>query len=223
MILYHGSNHIVAQPLYDYGRADNDYGRGFYCTENLQLAKEWGVTKENDGFVNKYVLPDTGLTILNLNTPEFSLLHWLTILVQNREPDLISGLAVDARAYLIEKFSIVYESYDIIRGYRADDSYFTFAQDFLNGAISVRQLNRAMHLGYLGEQIVLKSEKAFREISFSGSEMVDKALWYPRKETRDRSARRTYLQDTQRDRRRDDLYITQILLDEIGPDDERLQ
>ena len=42
-------------------------------------------------------------------------------------------------------------------GYRADDSYFSFASDFINGAISYRQLCNAMCLGKLGQQFVLKS------------------------------------------------------------------
>ena len=33
------------------------------------------------------------------------------------------------------------KNYDVIIGYRADDSYFAFAQDFLNNAISLNTLN----------------------------------------------------------------------------------
>lgn len=39
MILYHGSNHIIDKPLYGAGKKHNDYGIGFYCTENIELAK----------------------------------------------------------------------------------------------------------------------------------------------------------------------------------------
>ena len=39
MILYHGSNHIIDKPLYGAGKKYNDYGIGFYCTENIELAK----------------------------------------------------------------------------------------------------------------------------------------------------------------------------------------
>ena len=41
MILYHGSDSIVKSPEYGKGKFYNDYGRGFYCTENKELAKEW--------------------------------------------------------------------------------------------------------------------------------------------------------------------------------------
>ena len=38
--IYHGSPNIVTT-VFGEGKAYNDYGQGFYCTENLELAKEW--------------------------------------------------------------------------------------------------------------------------------------------------------------------------------------
>lgn len=43
MILYHGSREIVEHPLYGKGSENNDYGQGFYCTESMELAKEWAL------------------------------------------------------------------------------------------------------------------------------------------------------------------------------------
>lgn len=93
--------------------------------------------------------------------------------MQNREFDVPSGLALEAKDYLLVKFAIDYENYDAIIGYRADDSYFSFAQDFINGTISYRQLNNAMHLVRLGWQFVLKSKNAFDQVRFVGSEAVE--------------------------------------------------
>lgn len=45
-ILYHGSEKIIEKPVYGFGKAYNDYGLGFYCTEELDMAKEWGVSRE---------------------------------------------------------------------------------------------------------------------------------------------------------------------------------
>lgn len=53
IIIYHGSSEIVKQPVYGKGKPYNDYGIGFYCTEHLELAKEWACTKNIDGFVNE--------------------------------------------------------------------------------------------------------------------------------------------------------------------------
>ena len=43
MPLYHGSSFIIERPEFGKGNPFNDYGLGFYCTETLELAKEWSV------------------------------------------------------------------------------------------------------------------------------------------------------------------------------------
>ena len=108
-------------------------------------------------------------------------------------------------------------------GYRADDSYFSFAQDFVNGTISVRQLSRAMRLGKLGRQVVIKSERAFGRLRFAGAETVSSDVWYARRMARDRAARHEYLDAERFRRQKGDVYITQILDEEMGPDDPRLR
>ena len=35
--LYHGSQIILEKPEYGKGARNNDYGRGFYCTEEIEL------------------------------------------------------------------------------------------------------------------------------------------------------------------------------------------
>ena len=221
--LYHGSSRVIEKPLYGYGKPYNDYGLGFYCTDSLEMAKEWGVGKDQDGYANCYELDCDGLTILNLNAPEYCILHWLTVLLQNREFDIPSGLALEAKEYLTANFSIDYENYDAIIGYRADDSYFSFAQDFINGTISYRQLTNAMHPGKLGQQFVLKSETAFDRIQFLGSETAESKEWYARKMLRDKTARREYFSVERGRRQRNDLYITKIMDEEMKPDDPRLR
>ncbi len=221
--LYHGSSNIIKKPIFGYGKRYNDYGLGFYCTDSLEMAKEWAAGKERDGCANCYELECDGLLILNLNEPEYSILHWLTVLLQNREFNVPSGLALEAKEYLIANFAIDYESFDAIIGYRADDSYFSFAQDFINGTISYRQLNNAMHLGKLGQQFVLKSETAFERLEFVGSEIVKSDVWYAKKLRRDKAARSEYFNVERSRRQRGDLYITQIMDEEMKPDDPRLR
>ena len=103
--------------------------------------EEWGGGKNQDGYANCYEIDCDGLRILDLNAPEYCILHWLTVLLQNREFDIPSGLALEAKEYMLAQFAVDYESYDAIIGYRADDSYFSFAQDFINGTISARCLS----------------------------------------------------------------------------------
>lgn len=221
--LYHGSVNIIETPVYGYGKAYNDYGLGFYCTDSLEMSKEWGVSKEQDGYANCYELDCTGLNILDLNASGFTILHWLTILLQNREFDIPSGLALEAKEYLLKNFRVEYETYDAIIGYRADDSYFSFAQDFINGTISYRQLNNAMHLGKLGQQFVLKSPKAFEQIKFVGYERAEAAEWYQKKMMRDKTARREYFDVERNKRQRGDIYMLQIMDEEMKSDDLRLR
>lgn len=221
--IYHGSSNIIERPIFGYGKLYNDYGLGFYCADSLDMAKEWGVSKEQDGYANCYEIESDGLQILDLNAPEYGILHWLTVLLQNREFDIPSGLALEAKEYLCANFAVNYEEFDVIIGYRADDSYFSFAQDFINGTISYRQLNNALHLGKLGQQFVLKSELAFERIKFVGSEVAESKEWYAKKMLRDKTARREYFNVERNRRQRGDLYIMQIIDEEIMFDDSRLR
>ena len=221
--LYHGSEKIIEKSIYGQGEKYNDYGLGFYCTDSIDMAKEWGVKKDTDGYANCYELDCNGLDILNLNDDQYCILHWLAILLQHREFDIPSVLALEAKEYILDKFSIDYERYDAIIGYRADNSYFSFAQDFINGTISFRQLNHAMYLGKLGQQFVLKSEKAFSQIKFCGYEIAAADEWYQKKMLRDKSARREYF-DVERNRRqKGDIFIPQIIDEEMTSDDPRLR
>ena len=222
-IIYHGSKDIIEKPKFGKGKPYNDYGLGFYCTENLALAKEWAVDIGRDGYANIYEIDDGRLSVLNLNDEQYTILHWLAILLENRHFDSPSSLSHEAKEYILNNFSVDYKSYDVIIGYRADDSYFSFAQDFLNGTISYRQLNNAMHLGNLGQQFVLKSKKAFDLISFIGYENASFNEWYSRKENRDKAARRDYFDTEKNKRLRGDIYITQIIDEEMNGNDARLR
>lgn len=221
--IYHGSKNIVKKPVYGKGKTYNDYGLGFYCTDAIEMAKEWGVDKTRDGYANEYEIDTENLTILDLNDEKYSILHWLSVLLENREFDIPSALAQEAKDYILNNFKVDYEKYDIIIGYRADDSYFSFAQDFINGTISYRQLSNAMHLGNLGQQFVLKSKKAFDEIKFIKYEVAENSIWYEKKESRDKAARREYFDVEKNKRQRGDIYITQIMDEEMKADDERLR
>lgn len=184
----------MERPIVGLGNPRNDYGPGFYCTESLALAREWASSETADGFANQYVLDLTGLSVLNLNGPGFNILNWMAVLLENRIFDLRTPVAVQGKRYLLENFLPAYRSYDILIGYRADDSYFSFSRAFLENGISLEQLRRAMQLGNLGEQVVLKSEKAFDRIRFVKTEPVESSMYFPLKRLRDQKARKDYFQ-----------------------------
>lgn len=221
--IYHGSEHIVETPQFGLGKPYNDYGRGFYCTEHVEMAKEWAVGFDHDGYANCFTIDLSGLAIVDLNAPGFTTLHWLTVLLQNRWFDVRAPLANEAREYLITQFNVDLSNADIVQGYRADDSYFTYAQDFIGGAISYRQLQNAMKLGDLGQQIMVKSKRAFARLRFMGAEPVPRTEWLPKREKRDQSARRRYFDCERNARQKGDLFIRDIIDEEMGPEDDRLR
>ncbi|MBO4507868.1 MAG: DUF3990 domain-containing protein [Spirochaetaceae bacterium] len=192
--VYHGSENIIQTPLFHAGNPKNDYGYGFYCTENIELAKEWACSEEEGGFANEYTLNMKGLSVLNLSESKYTILNWLAILLENRTFSITSEIAQEAKAFLLEKFSVPYKDFDVIKGYRADDSYFSFANAFINNTISLQKLNKAMYLGKLGEQIVLKSEKAFSQLKYISSVPVEQNIYFPKKRNRDFSARKAFLE-----------------------------
>lgn len=222
MRIYHGSDHILKTPEYGKGKKYNDYGQGFYCTQDIDLAREWSVEHERDGYVNTYELDDSDLRLLDLNSEKWCVLHWLAILLQNRRFELESPLAREACRYLKEYYMPDLSDADFIRGYRADDSYFSFAQDFLNNTISLSTLERAMKLGNLGEQIVLKSKKSFTRIVYEESSRAGAMNYFPKKEKRDKNAREDYRSLRGKPWRKGEIYMMQILERELKRDDIRV-
>ena len=220
LILYHGSEQIVEVPQYGIGKKYNDYGQGFYCTESIELAKEWAVSSLRDGFSNRYTLDTEYMNILNLNSPDYTILNWIAVLVEHRVFSLKTPIARKAKRYLIDNFGINVNAYDLITGYRADDSYFDYAETFLNNGISVEQLARAMKLGKLGEQIVLKSRFAFSRIQFEGYDVAEKEEFYILRKSRDDEANQLYLDMLEEES--DGLYIQDIIRGGITNDDPRI-
>lgn len=192
MIVFHGSKNVIEKPEYGKGRLHNDYGRGFYCTVYEELAKEWACTENTSGFANRYEIDMSDMKVLNLSDSAYHILHWLTVLVSYRKFDITAPVAKTGMEYLKDNFQVDVEDYDIVRGYRADDSYFSFAKAFLNNTITLEQLARAMKLGKLGEQIVLKSKAAFEAVHFTDSNQAECSVYYSKRKQRDDNAREEY-------------------------------
>lgn len=223
MIVYHGSDHIIETPLYNGSKRTNDYGYGFYTTENKELAMEWACSDNRDGFANIYELNTDGLHILNLNDSQYTILNWLAVLTKYRSYWQSGSVAEEAKNYLQKNFFVDPSGYDIVIGYRADDSYFSFAQDFVSGAISLRKLSEAMRLGKLGEQVVLKSEKSFSQIRFIDAEAAAAEIYFEKKSIRDRDARRAYRLSRKEAENINELYMLDIMREEIRNGDPRLR
>ena len=82
--VYHGSERVIKQPRYQGGRADNDYGNGFYTTEYEDRARSWAVLNGNqeNSIVNIYELNLDELKVLDLNS--YGVLAWIAEVTANR-------------------------------------------------------------------------------------------------------------------------------------------
>lgn len=218
--LYHGSEKVVETPTFGLGKENNDFGLGFYCTESEELAKEWAVSSLRNGFANRYTLDTEYLNVLNLNSPDYTILNWIAVLVKHRLFTIKTPVAQRAKRYLIDNFGINVNAYDLITGYRADDSYFDYAESFINNGISVEQLAKAMRLGKLGEQIVIKSKFAFSRLQYEGFDLAEKETYHVLRKARDDEANRLYYEMLEEED--DGLYIQDIMRGGIKNDDPRI-
>ena len=158
--LYHGSPNKEIIPTFGLGEDKHDYGRGFYLTENIELAKEWAVCRpdESNGWVHQYELNTDELQILDYQNE--NILSWLAELMKHRE-------AADSKRYrilsekFIGKYGIPSDKYDVIKGWRANASYFYIAKAFVRDEIDISILPELLSLGGLGIQYCIKSQKAF--------------------------------------------------------------
>lgn len=218
--LYHGSEQLIEEPTFGKGKLNNDFGLGFYCTESEDLAKEWAVSSLRNGFANRYTLDTEYLNVLNLNSPDFTILNWIAVLVEHRLFSIKTPVARRAKRYLVENFGVNVNAFDVVTGYRADDSYFDYAESFLNNGITVEQLARAMRLGKLGEQIVLKSRFAFSKLHYEGFEVADRETYFCLRKARNDEANRVYMEMLEEES--DGLYIQDIMRGGIQNDDPRI-
>lgn len=189
--LYHGSPNREILPKFGGGDDKHDYGRGFYLTEDIELAKEWAVCRPNDlnGWIHKYELECQNLRILDFQ--EYGILTWLAELMKHRD-------AADTKRYrvlaakFIEKYGIDTADYDVIKGWRANASYFYIAKEFVRDNIDMDILEELLSLGNLGIQYCIKSEKAFSKLREIESELlaVDYSEFNDKYNQRDITARK---------------------------------
>ena len=173
-IIYHGSEFIIEKPKYLKGNIHNDYGLGFYCCTNKDLSKEWAAKRTGHGYINKYIIRDDRLKILDLTKPPFNdVFFWTSLLMHNRElsDDLRNNYPLELK-YLEENYLINVNEYDVVIGYRADDSYFHFPEAFVRSEITLESLNKIFHAGELGKQYVIISQRAFNLLKFIDYEEV---------------------------------------------------
>lgn len=164
IILYHGSPNKVVVPQFGFGEDKHDYGKGFYLTDNIELAKEWAVCRpdETNGWVHKYELETDDLKILDFQ--KHNILSWLAELMKHRDASDSKRYKVLSQKFIAE-YGIDTREYDVIKGWRANASYFYIAKEFVRDNIDIEILEELLSLGGLGIQYCIKSELAYSKLT----------------------------------------------------------
>lgn len=171
--LYHGQKNRIVKPKFGLGEDKHDYGKGFYTTKDLQLACEWAACdkEQTQGYVHAFELDLTGLNILNFDMLDD--LNWIAELLQHRWDSKVRSNIEYRRKQIISRYKIDTQGYDLIVGWRADQSYFRIAKVFLDDKLSIQQLREALRYGDLGVQYTLKQEKAYSQLKYLGVKQID--------------------------------------------------
>lgn len=174
MRLYYGSESFFTSPTFGEGKANNDYGLGFYMTTSYELAKLWATKSLKGGYVLTFEFDMENLNVLKLQDyGEENVLRWISILVKHRFDFGEKEKYMDRIRWLNKKLSINMDSVDVIIGYRADDSYFNYSKAFVANELSLEILTEAMRIGKLGVQYVAISKEAFARLKFVKSEKYE--------------------------------------------------
>ena len=241
--IYHGGERIVRHPSFGIGRPYNDFGLGYYCTEYPQYAAEWAVTSGSgyagsgpsgagyagscsgytgsgsNGFVSEYSIDYDGLRIINLCSSQYTPLHWLGLLFSYREFDLSSDSAYRAGEYISKYFPVDHQACDCIIGYRADNRCFMFAQNFLDAKLSYQSFRNALTSDESNRQFVLKSNRAFDRITFTGYRPAFSEDYFPSSRSRELKA----MKNIKPSIGSGDIFITTLIEEEVRPYDARIR
>lgn len=137
-----------------------DFGTGFYLTEDINQAREWAVCNPAaaTGFVHGYALSLKGLKVLDLTDDP---LAWAALVMTCRTPSHNKRYRLLAPRFEA-KFGIKSPGFDVIKGLRADASFYyairLFAED---------DLDLEIFLGILRQypvQYCLKTPKALKAL-----------------------------------------------------------
>ena len=170
MNIYHGSKEKIKTPQVNGSNPTNDYGPSFYLTVDLNAAKSWACRNDSLGIVNKYTINSKkfhDFKILDLtNKDKYSVLNWLAILMHFRTLDSSFKRNNEATLKWLEKYYVDVSQYDVVIGFRADDSYFRFPIRFVSNDLAIEDLERVFLSGNLGIQYAFMSKKAIGSLKF---------------------------------------------------------
>jgi len=163
MILYHGGVDIIKMPNISVGRADVDFGQGFYLTDIKEQAIRWASRKNKQfsrqGILNIYEFTEsTSLLVKNLNGYSD---EWLDFVIMNRS----------------SRNSPLKSDYDIITGNVADDDVVDAVSSYL-ALVKKGRATKNTRLALMDElsfakpnnQYAFKTQRSLETLKFIRSE-----------------------------------------------------
>lgn len=155
MKLYHGSTYAVRKPSSLRGRANTDFGRGFYTTTSREQAEKWALIKKNRlgntarAIVSCYdfdekSLNDDALRVMHFDGPTA---QWLDFVVGNRR-----GAAL--------------HDYDLVMGPVANDKLYATIQLYEQGILSTSATIDQLQTHVLFDQLSFHTKEACDRLTF---------------------------------------------------------
>ena len=153
MILYHGSNVEVKEPILLKVQRELDFGKGFYTTSDLEQAARWAWRTakrrgESNAFVTVYEVNEDELKNICLLSFDSPNVEWLNFVVKNRKGEYIAG------------------DWDIISGPVADDQTAQVIDLYLEGAYDEEEAIRRFLTQRLKDQYAFKTNEALKLLIF---------------------------------------------------------
>ena len=170
MIFYHSSKQLIDKPIVKGSNPTNDYGPSFYLTMDKEAAKSWACKNDSLGILNKYSIKSgrfQSMRILDLtDKKKYNILNWLAILMHFRELGTSFINKNGPALKWLNKYYVDVDEYDIVIGFRADDSYFRFPVRFVTNELSFDDLEEIYLSGDLGKQYAFMSKRAIVALKF---------------------------------------------------------
>ena len=153
MLLYHGSNIEVKEPILLKVQRELDFGKGFYTTSDLEQAARWAWRTakrrgESNAFVTVYEVNEDELKNIRLLSFDSPNVEWLNFVVKNRKGEYIAG------------------DWDIISGPVADDQTAQVIDLYLEGAYDEEEAIRRFLTQRLKDQYAFKTNEALKLLIF---------------------------------------------------------
>lgn len=157
MILYHGSNVEVREPLIINTTKGLDFGAGFYLTSDIEQAWRWSVLKTKR---RKKGIPTLSVFVFDddyikeeLNVKKYDKpdLEWLNFVTDNRKGQYCGEL------------------FDIVIGPVANDRTILTINDYISGAIPAETALILLEPSKLTDQYVFLTQKGLHLLNFKES------------------------------------------------------